>query len=202
MKVRAVGEGALLVETAGPAEAQALRRALLKRDIPGLKELIPGQDSLLIAVDPLRTDMEALAAGLPEPGALGATPAPHRHEFGVRYGGEDLQPVARMLDLEPAELVRRHTAVEYTVAFLGFAPGFAYLTGLDEVLKLPRRADPRTRVPAGSVAVADGYTGIYPRATPGGWHILGRCEALLFDPARTMPALLSPGDLVRFKALP
>jgi KipI family sensor histidine kinase inhibitor len=129
-------------------------------------------------------------------------PAPQRHEFGVRYDGEDLQSMARMLDLEAAELVRRHAAAEYTVAFLGFAPGFAYLTGLDEALKLPRRADPRTRVPAGSVAVADGYTGIYPLATPGGWHILGRCEAMLFDPGRTTPALLSPGDLVRFKALP
>lgn len=202
MKVRLVGDSALLVETADPAEAQALRRALLARHVPGLRELIPGQASLFVAVDPLRTDLEELAARLPEPGTGVAEAAPRRHEFKVRYEGEDLQAVAKMAGLTPEELVRRHTAPDYSVAFLGFVPGFAYLTGLDESLKLPRRADPRTRVPAGSVAVADGYTGIYPRATPGGWHIIGHCEAALFDPERDTPALLGPGDQVRFKALP
>jgi KipI family sensor histidine kinase inhibitor len=202
MKSRLVGDSALLVETAGPAEAQALRRALLDRHVPGLRELIPGQASLFIAVDPLRTDLEALAVRLPELGGDAPEPAPRRHEFRLRYAGEDLQAVAKMLDLSPEELVRRHTAPDYTVAFLGFAPGFAYLTGLDEGLRLPRRADPRTRVPAGSVALADGYTGIYPQATPGGWHIIGHCDAVLFDPARATPALLAPGDQVRFKALP
>jgi len=202
MKTRLVGEGALLVETEGPAQAQALRRLLLKQAIPDLCELIPGQDSLLIVVDPLRTDPEALAATLPEVPEAALSSTPHQHEFTVQYTGEDLQPLSRMLGIEPEELVRRHTAPVYTVAFLGFAPGFAYLTGLDESLKLPRRADPRTRVPAGSVAVADGYTGIYPQSTPGGWHILGRCDAALFDPQRASPALLAPGDSVRFKALP
>jgi KipI family sensor histidine kinase inhibitor len=104
--------------------------------------------------------------------------------------------------MAPEELVRRHTAPLYDVAFLGFVPGFPYLTGLDPALRLPRRAHPRTRVPAGSVAMADGYTGIYPQETPGGWHILGRCAARLFDAARAQPALLMPGDRVRFMAEP
>lgn len=194
-----MGEGGLLVETVDAAEAHALRRELLQRRIPGLRELIPGYASLLIVVDPLSTDLDALAADLPL--KTGAVPgAAREHEFKVQYDGEDLIPVAKRLGLEAEELVRRHTAPAYAVAFLGFAPGFPYLTGLDPALRLPRLAQPRTLVPAGSVAMADEFTGIYPEATPGGWHILGRCEAKLFDASRAEPALLSPGDRVRFKA--
>jgi KipI family sensor histidine kinase inhibitor len=197
-----MGDSALLVETDGAAEAQALRGALLRESLPGLRELIPGQASLLILADPLLMDLEDLASRIP---VLSHTPppaTPREHEFTVSYAGEDLRGCARALDMEAQELVRRHTAPIYTVAFLGFAPGFAYLTGLDPSLRLPRRAEPRTRVPAGSVAVADGFTGIYPQATPGGWHILGHCEAPLFDVTRASPALLAPGDRVRFEALP
>jgi KipI family sensor histidine kinase inhibitor len=201
MKTRSMGEGGLLVETADAAEAHALRRSLLQRRIPGLRELIPGYASLLIVVDPLSMDLDVLAASLPV--SVEAPPGSVReHEFKVRYQGEDLAVAAKRLGLEAAELVRRHTASVYTVAFLGFAPGFPYLTGLDPALRLPRLARPRTLVPAGSVAMADEFTGIYPAATPGGWHILGYCEPSLFDTARTEPALLSPGDRVRFKAVP
>jgi KipI family sensor histidine kinase inhibitor len=201
MKTRFMGEGSLLVETADAAQAQALRRNLVQRRIPGLRDLIPGSASLLIVVDPVSTDLDALAASLPA--VTDAVPeAVREHEFTVHYDGEDLLPVAKRLGLEPVELVRRHTAPVYSVAFLGFAPGFPYLTGLDASLRLPRLSQPRTRVPAGSVAMADEFTGIYPQATPGGWHVLGRCEAQLFDADRMEPALLAPGDQVRFKVAP
>lgn len=201
MKTRFMGEGGLLLETADAAEAHALREVLLRRRIPGVRELIPGYASLLIVADPLSTDLDALAASLPM--QVEAVPRTLReHELLVRYEGEDLAAAARQLELEVTELVRRHAAPVYTVAFLGFAPGFPYLTGLDPRLRLPRLGRPRTLVPAGSVAMADEFTGIYPQATPGGWHILGHCDVKLFDVSRTEPALLAPGDRVRFKAAP
>jgi len=199
MKTRLMGEGGLLVETADATEAQALRRVLLQRRIPGLRELIPGYASLLIVADPLSTDLEALAADLPARLDAGAA-RPREHQFTVRYDGEDIEAVAKRLDMDARELVQRHVTPTYTVAFLGFAPGFPYLTGLDPALRLPRLGRPRTLVPAGSVAMADEFTGIYPEAMPGGWHLLGHCEAQLFDVTRTEPALLAPGDRVRFKA--
>lgn len=202
MKLHRVGEAALLVETSDAAQAQALRSAVLALAIPGLHELVPGQSSLLIAADPLAVDMDSLAARLVGLRVEAEPPQPREHEFLTHYSGEDLAVVAKLSRLDPAEVVRRHTAVAYEVAFLGFAPGFAYLTGLDAALHLPRRAEPRTRVPAGSVAIADGFTGIYPQASPGGWHILGHAAVQLFDASRAEPALLAPGDRVRFKAAP
>lgn len=203
MKVRYLGDSALLVETGDAATAQQLRRVLLEQSLPGLRQLVPGAGSLLIAADPLGTDLEALARRLPE---LARTPAlamaPRQHEFGVRYDGADVRAAAQALVMDADELVRRHAAPLYTVAFLGFAPGFPYLMGLDPLLRLPRHADPRSAVPPGAVAVAGEFCGIYPQATPGGWHVLGRCEARLFDPDRDPPALLAPGDRVRFRVLP
>ena len=200
MKVRPMGDSALLVEAGSSAAAQELRRVLLEQSLPGLRQLVPGQDSLLVAVDPLLTDLDALARRLPE---LARRPAqssvPRQHEIPVRYDGADLDAAARRLGMEVVELVRRHTAALYTVAFLGFAPGFPYLTGLDPQLHLPRHPDPRIQVPAGSVAVAGEFCGIYPAATPGGWNVLGRSELRLFDPTRGSPALFVPGDRVRFK---
>jgi KipI family sensor histidine kinase inhibitor len=199
MNLRPMGEGALLVELEDCAEAHALRRALLDAPLPGVRELIPGQSTLLIVADPLVLDLQTVAARLPA--VSGRPPAPGRvHEFRVVYDGEDLGLVAKQLEMTPQELVQRHAAPLYEVAFLGFVPGFPYLTGLDPALRMPRRPRPRTRVPAGSVALADGYTGIYPQATPGGWHILGRCPDRLFDATRPQPALLMPGDRVRFTA--
>jgi len=203
MNLRPMGDGALLVETRDSAEAQNLRRALLAESPAGVKQLIPGYRSLLLVADPLVTDLDALATRLPE---LLRTPAPARaakfHEVPVSYGGEDLDVAAKLLGMSAEEVVRRHSAATYTVAFLGFAPGFPYLTGLDPKLEMPRLATPRTRTPEGAVAVAGEFTGIYPQATPGGWRVLGRVHLKLFDAAREPPTLFAPGDQVRFKVLP
>jgi KipI family sensor histidine kinase inhibitor len=119
-------------------------------------------------------------------------------ELPVRYDGADLIPLAAELGCSPEALLQRHAAGEYTVAFCGFAPGFAYLSGLDPALHVPRLASPRTAVPAGSVAIAGEYTGVYPRSSPGGWRLLGRTDAVLWDLDREPPALLTPGTRVRF----
>ncbi len=120
----------------------------------------------------------------------------------VRYDGEDLAAVARACGCSPAEVVALHTGAVFRVAFLGFAPGFGYLAGLPEQLHLPRRSTPRTRVPAGSVAIADRYSAVYPHHSPGGWHLLGTTDAVLFDPDRAVPSTMRPGLLVRFEAVP
>jgi allophanate hydrolase subunit 1 len=125
-------------------------------------------------------------------------------EIPVCYGGEhgpDLDAVAAHAGLSRDEVVARHAGAGYTVAMLGFAPGFPYLLGLDPALHVPRRANPRTRVPSGSVAIGGAQTGIYPRELPGGWHLIGRTPRALFDPARNPPCLLAPGDRVRFRTI-
>ncbi|MGH8111030.1 MAG: 5-oxoprolinase subunit PxpB [Rhodanobacteraceae bacterium] len=125
-------------------------------------------------------------------------------EIPVCYGGEsgpDLEAVARHAEIDPDQVVARHVAIEYTVAMLGFAPGFPYLLGLDAALHVPRRANPRTRVPAGSVAIGGAQTGIYPGELPGGWNLIGQTPLVLFDPQREPPCLLAPGDRVRFRAV-
>jgi KipI family sensor histidine kinase inhibitor len=119
-------------------------------------------------------------------------------EVPVRYDGADLGEVASLTGVD--DVVELHTGVEYTVGFVGFAPGFAYLLGGDERLSVPRLDTPRERVPAGSVALAGPYSGIYPRESPGGWRLIGRTDVVLFDAARDRPALLEPGDRVRFSA--
>lgn len=116
-------------------------------------------------------------------------------------GGPDLDVVAEHARLSRDDVIARHTAAEYTVAMLGFAPGFPYLLGLDPALHIPRRATPRTRVPAGSVAIGGAQTGIYPRELPGGWNLIGRTPRVLFDPRREPPALLAPGNRVRFRPI-
>jgi KipI family sensor histidine kinase inhibitor len=125
-------------------------------------------------------------------------------EIPVRYGGsfgDDIIGAAAELGLAPTELIARHSAPLYTVAMIGFAPGFPYLSGLDPALALPRLATPRTRVPAGSIGIGGAQTGIYPRESPGGWRLIGRTPLTLFDPQRAAPSLLAPGDRVRFVAI-
>jgi 5-oxoprolinase (ATP-hydrolysing) subunit B len=202
-RVRRYGDVGLLVETGTSAEALALCAWLTAsgrsvRARPGLRSVLVRADD----EQARSTDLAALARDL----AVAvveevAVPDGRLVEIGVRYDGEDLGEVAERLGLEVAEVVARHSAPTYTVACLGFSRGFPYLDGLDPLLRLPRRDTPRARLPAGSVAIAADQAGIYPQTSPGGWHLLGRTDVPLFDPAREPPALLAPGDRVRFVPL-
>ena len=200
MRVRPAGERGLLVEVEELETVHRLHAALRALGPPGVTELVPGYRTLLVVADPGQAGtLDELATALPTlelppAGAVAGDPV----EVPVRYDGEDLPEVARLTGLDAEEVVRRHTAPEYTVAFLGFSPGFPYLVGLDPALEVPRRDTPRTSIPAGSVGLAGGQTGIYPTASPGGWQLIGRTEVILFDPARDPPALLAPGTRLRF----
>lgn len=202
------GDEAVLLEYASAEEVEAAHRGLTAAAPAGVVELVPAARTLLVAYDPAVTTPEAIAAAARRTAAQGAAAtepalvaaaASETVRIPVRYDGPDLEELSTLTGLPAAELVRRHAAPEYVVAFCGFAPGFAYLTGLDPVLRRPRRASPRTRVPAGSVAVADEFTGVYPAPSPGGWHLLGRTDAVLWDVRRDPPALLAPGTRVRFE---
>ena len=200
MRVRPVGERGLLVEVEELATVHRLHAALRQLAPPGVVELVPAYRTVLIVAEPDRAGvLDELAAALPE---LELPPAEavagDTVEVPVRYDGEDLPEVARLTGLSAEEVVRHHTAPEYTVAFLGFSPGFPYLVGLDPALEVPRRDTPRTSIPAGSVGLAGNQTGIYPTASPGGWQLIGRTELRLFDPGRDPPALLAPGARLRF----
>ena len=200
MRLRPAGERGLLVEVEELETVHRLHAALRQLDPPGVVELVPGYRTVLIVADPERAGvLDELAAGLPglELPPAGAV-AGETVEIPVSYDGEDLPEVAGLTGLEADEVVRRHTAPEYTVAFLGFSPGFPYLVGLDPALEVTRRDTPRTSIPAGSVGLAGNQTGIYPTASPGGWQLIGRTEVTLFDPARDPPALLAPGTRLRF----
>ncbi len=202
------GEAAFLVEVDDAQQAQGFCAALAHRRPPGVRAAVPGRASVLVEVDPLEPMVDELPAVLR---ALLAVPAPPRahgrlRDIPVVYGGEhgpDLPAVAAAAGIAPDEVVARHTQAELRVLFVGFAPGFAYMGGLDASLTMVRRmATPRTRTPAGSVAIADGMSGVYPADLPGGWPVIGRTPAALFDPWRDPPAYLLPGDRVRFRALP
>ncbi len=217
-----MGEHDLLLrlgEGIDPAISQRVHAACSRlgaAQLVGLQELVPAYASVLLrwrpgsaAVDDSPGAAERLLARLAQvlAGDGGASPsAPVAvHRLPVCYGGEygcDLDEVATRVGLTPDEVVARHCAAEYTVAMLGFAPGFAYLLGMDPVLEVPRRERPRTRVAAGSVGIGGAQTGIYPSELPGGWQLLGRTSANLFDPEDPQrPCLLAPGDRVRFEAV-
>jgi len=199
-RIRPFGEAAFLVELDGPEAAQGLRRALLGEPIEGVTGLVPGRASLLVEFDALAADVVSLEAQLGS-----RTPAPEatgrRRRIPVVYDGPDLAEVAELVGLPEAEVVEAHAAREHRVLFGGFAPGFAYVGGLPPSWRVPRLATPRTRTPAGSVAVADGMTGIYPAELPGGWRVIGRTPVTLFDPRREPPVYLEPGDEVRFEPI-
>jgi antagonist of KipI len=171
-----------------------------------LRDQVPAYASLGVFFDPgqcdaetVRRELAGIASAVPDAAAEDA--GGRTVEVPVVYGGEhgpDLDAAALELGMSAEALVERHAAGDYSVAMIGFAPGFPYLSGLDPALALPRLATPRTRVPAGSVAIGGAQTGIYPRESPGGWRILGRTPRRLFDPRRDPPALLAPGDRVRF----
>ena len=222
MTVEPLGDGALLIrlgeriDASLNAHALAIAAALRAAGLPGVFDIAAAYASVCVRYDPAawtdsgsaRTPHDGIAARIGEiaartpVGAASDTAPPV--EIPVCYGGEygpDLAEVATLSGLQESEVMARHGAGEYRVAMLGFAPGFPYLLGLDSSLHTPRRANPRTRVPAGSVAIGGAQTGIYPRELPGGWQIIGRTPLDLFDPARDPPALLTPGRRVRFRAV-
>jgi KipI family sensor histidine kinase inhibitor len=189
VNVRPYGDGAGLVEVESSAEALRLHRAL--RHHPGVVETVPAARTLLVV------------GRLPDPATLeDGSEAPDEAGqvvLDVRYDGPDLADTADELGMSTQELVRRHAAADYVVGFCGFAPGFAYLTGLDPTLHVARLATPRTAVPAGAVGIAGEFTGVYPRRSPGGWRLLGTTDAVIWDVERDPPALLAPGTRVRFR---
>jgi KipI family sensor histidine kinase inhibitor len=193
------GRRAVLVELDDVLGFQA---ALTQSPPDGVVELVPAARTLLVRYDPSVTNAERLGALLRQVTPVGRVAA----ETGevvipVVYDGEDLADVAAETGMSVASLVSRHTAGAYVSAFCGFAPGFAYLTGSDPALHVSRRSSPRTRIPAGSVAIAGEYSAVYPSASPGGWRLLGRTDVPVWDVERDPPNLLPPGTRVRFTAV-
>jgi KipI family sensor histidine kinase inhibitor len=200
VRILAAGRSALLLEVDSDAEVASLHRELIDRRADGrlgeVAEIVPAARTVLL--DGLaRPELVAAQFEGWQP-QLSAPPEGAVVTVPTRYDGEDLAEVAALWGVSAAEAVRIHTGGEYRVAFCGFAPGFAYLTGLPERYAVPRRDTPRTRVPAGSVALAGGYTGVYPSASPGGWQLLGRTDLPVWDLGRDPAALLLPGTRVRF----
>jgi len=192
--VRPAGDQGALIEL--PDNGAAVRLAgLLREERSDLLDVVIGHTTVLVTWAGEKPDLDdAVKRAL----VAEAGPAGRLVEIPVVYDGPDLDEVAQLTGLSPEEVIARHTGAEHVAAFIGFQPGFAYLTGADTLLHVPRRDVPRTRVPGGTVAIAGPYSGVYPRESPGGWRLLGSTTALMFDPAREPPALLAPGDRVRF----
>ncbi|GAA0235592.1 allophanate hydrolase subunit 1 [Cryptosporangium japonicum] len=200
MRFRRCGREAVLVEVADLDAALALYEGVRAARLPGVLDLVPAARTVLVRLDPAVTSPARVRhriAGL----AVGEGRLADRGtvEIPVRYDGDDLAEVADHLGVTADEVVARHTSSTWTAAFAGFAPGFAYLTGDDPRLDVPRRATPRTRIPAGAVALAGGFSAVYPADTPGGWQLIGRTTTRLWDVDRDPPALLVPGTRVRFR---
>lgn len=209
MRILRYGSHALLVECSDLAEVTALYAELTRRrdvgTLPPLDGIVPAERTILIDGLADGAALNALAADLPtwQPSAEPATRGAGKPiDIPVRYDALDLAEVAAAWQVSESEVAAIHSAQEYRVAFCGFAPGFAYLVGLPEAYHLPRRPTPRVSVPPGSVAVAGPYTGVYPRSSPGGWHLIGTTDADLWNLARDEPALLVPGSTVRFTPVP
>ncbi len=198
MRVLPMGQSAVIVEDP-PGGPVAWTRGLRLLGLDGLVDVVPAARTVMVLCDSpttvtsLRDSMSLVGPG----GEHG--PEEDHVTISVVYDGDDLHEVATAVDLTTDEVVDLHSGATYEVAFCGFAPGFGYLAGLPAQLHLPRRATPRTRVPAGSVAIAAEYSAVYPRESPGGWHLLGTTARSLFDVDRDPPALLRPGTIVRFE---
>ncbi|MGV0810983.1 allophanate hydrolase subunit 1 [Mycolicibacterium boenickei] len=203
---RDYGDQALLLEFDSTADVLAWTATLTAAQLLGVVDVVPASRTILIKLAdpryqaPTRQRLGKLRL---QPGSAPVRPAGGRVDvtIDVVYDGEDLQDVATLTGLTPAQVIAAHTATPWQVGFMGFAPGFAYLIGGDERLQVPRRAEPRTSVPAGAVALAGEFSGIYPRQSPGGWQLIGRTDAVLFDVHREQPALLTPGTWVQFRAI-
>ena len=207
LRLLPMGDAALLLETDDIDAVLAVASVLAPLAEAGdgvwadVDDLVPAARTLLVVARPT-TDLDELGravVGAARRAALATTSADQRvTEIAVRYDGPDLEEVAQLTGLTPDEVVAAHTGTAWRVGFGGFAPGFAYLVGGDPRLVVARRAEPRTRVPAGSVGLAGEFSGIYPRESPGGWQLIGSTDVVLWDADRQPPALLIPGTTVRF----
>ncbi len=201
VRLLAAGRRALLVETATPELRRRLHQALTTTPPDGLVELVPAARTVLVSCAE-ESDLAAAAAHVRALVDAGLQQVAHESVeptvIEVRYDGEDLEQVAELVGITPEEVIARHTGQLWTVDFAGFMPGFGYLTGEQGGLTVPRLSSPRTRIPPGSVALADDFTGIYPQASPGGWQLIGTTEAELWRTDRTPPALLVPGAVIQF----
>ncbi|PRX44282.1 KipI family sensor histidine kinase inhibitor [Prauserella shujinwangii] len=200
MRVLPCADSGLLVELDDLDAVRGLHAALRAAPPPGVTDLVPAARTLLLRLDPEVADsveIERVVRGTrPVPGTEGSG---ELVRVPVVYDGADLAEVARLTGLTEHEVVAEHTRREWTVAFGGFAPGFGYLVGGSPRLEVPRRAESRTRVPAGAVGLAGTFSGIYPRSSPGGWQLIGRTGLEIWRPDRDPPALLRPGVRVRFQ---
>jgi KipI family sensor histidine kinase inhibitor len=198
MRLLPSGSTAVLVELDDLDEVLGYYAALVAEPPAGVVDIVPAARTVMVVTDPARTDLATVERVL-----RGTVPRMDRRiggdlvEIPVVYDGADLADVAELLGCDVEEVIRRHTGDDWTVAFCGFAPGFGYLTGQSD-WNMPRRSSPRTKVPAGSVALAGEFSGVYPRESPGGWQLLGRTEIAVFDLGRDPAALLQPGRRVRF----
>jgi KipI family sensor histidine kinase inhibitor len=197
------GDRALLLEFDSTAEVLAWTDAMHAADIAGVVDLVPAARTLLVKLAAARHQAptrQRLSQMRPSENAVDESVAQADIVIDVNYDGADLAEVSKLTGLAPDEIVAAHTGQLWRVGFSGFAPGFAYLVGGDERLAVPRRSDPRTTVPVGSVGLAGEFSGIYPRESPGGWQLIGRTAAVLWDLDRDRPALLTPGMWVQFRS--
>jgi KipI family sensor histidine kinase inhibitor len=198
------GDAAVLCEVEDIDAVLALAEAVAAAQLTGVVDVVPGARTLLVTVEPgtdlapLRRDLARLYDESRARSARSPKGAGEVVEIEAVYDGPDLDDVAKLTGLTAAEVIAAHTGTPWRVAFGGFAPGFAYLVGGDPRLVVPRRPEPRTSVPAGSVGLAGEFSGVYPRESPGGWQLIGRTDAVLWDLDREPPALLRPGGWVRF----
>lgn len=193
MNLLPYGPHAVLAEFDDLQQVMAAAAAWRSAAWPGVTEIVPAARTVLVVHDG-SLDTSLLTTHVAGESAAGDLTI----SLAVRYDGDDLHEVAAATGLSVDDVIALHSGAVYTVAFCGFMPGFAYMVGLPEALHLPRRATPRTRVPAGAVAIAAEFAGVYPQASPGGWHLLGHTDAVLWDDTRRPPALLAPGTTLRF----
>jgi KipI family sensor histidine kinase inhibitor len=197
MRILPMGIDAVIVE--GPPTTPAAWALGLRRlGVAGLVDVVPAAETVLVRCADEAALREVLAR-LDDVVPVPVSDATGTVTIDVVYDGEDLAEVAGITGLDADDVVRLHVGAQYRVAFCGFAPGFGYLTGLPTRLQVPRRASPRTRVPAGAVAIAASYAAVYPRPSPGGWNLIGTTDHVLFDVRRDPPAVLQPGTTVRFR---
>ena len=198
------GDRALLLECDSTEDVVAVARAVRAAALPDVADIVPAARTVLLVLSaPGRQEAarRALARLAVTPSQRPDAGAPTDVVIDVVYDGADLAEVAARLDMTAADVVAAHTGTAWQVGFCGFAPGFAYLIDGDPRLRVPRRTESRTRVPAGAVGLAGEFSGVYPRESPGGWQLIGHTDAVLWDTDREPPALLEPGMWVRFRAV-